>query len=94
MTLHTLLLVLHTVFAAGLWWSCFCRAVRMSKATHWKIRAVFTALAGAALFAGVAPFLFAAEAELNDVLLLGAFVLVQWVTGHYWQRGTPREFEQ
>jgi hypothetical protein len=94
MTLHTLLLVLHTVFAAGLWWSCFCRATRMSKATRWEIRAVFWALGGAALFAGFAPFLFGEQAELTDVLLLGAFLLVQWVTGRYWQRGTPREFEQ
>lgn len=90
----TALLVLHTLFAAGLWWSCFCRAVRMSKATRWQIRAVFTALAAAALFAGVSPFLWRAQAELNDVLLLGAFLLVQWVTGYYWKRGSPREFEQ
>lgn len=89
MTLDALYLLL----CGALVYSCFCRATRMSKRnTRRLVRWAFQLLTVAATVALAAPMLWSYRADWVIVLLLAAFVAVQWVTARYWRHGVPHSF--
>lgn len=86
----TVWLVLHTLLAAALVYSCACRFARTSKhRTRAGIRWAFNALviyAGTALFA---PWACGWQPDGMDVLAVAAITWVQIATAVYWHDGVP-----
>ena len=84
---------LYLVLCLGLVYSSFCRSVRMTKAnTIRPVRWAFQSLIAAATTALFAPFLWAYKPDWVTVMLLAAFVWVQWITARHWRYGVPPSF--
>lgn len=100
MTRDTLMLLLHAILCAAIFWSCFCRQARSEKhTTRPQIRAVFWLLSVAAMSLGMAPWAPALWPEWPtyrvtwpELLMLAAIAAVQLATAHYWHQGVPRSF--
>lgn len=86
--------VIYLLLCAALLYSCFCRAARMNtRNTRRPVRWAFQMLTVAATVALAAPMLWAYRPDWVVVLLLAAFVAVQWVTLHSWRHGVPHSFQ-
>lgn len=100
MMLDTLMLCMHVVLCAAIFWSCFCRQARASKhTTRPQIRAAFWLLAVGSIVLGIAPWAPALWPEwpghsvtLPELLMLAAVAVVQVATAHYWRKGVPASF--
>lgn len=86
------MILIHEFLAAVLLYSCFCRAVRMSKRTHQAIRLAFWAESIAAVIAFFAPFTGWQPDSVTMALLLGG-TSVQLVTALFWIDGVPVHFQ-
>jgi hypothetical protein len=86
-------LVVHEVLAGLLFWSCFCRAVKMSKRTHNAVRLAFWAESIAAVVVVFAPLRGWQPDAITNILLIGV-TTVQLVTAYYWQHGVPAPFQK
>lgn len=102
--MNALLLVVQTMLAFALAWTCFCRLVKTSHRTLREIRWSIWFLcivAGLVMGAPVLPFLDPAFTwpPLTTplavwLLLLLAVLIVQVATSRHWQAGPPRDFER
>lgn len=92
-TLQLLWLLLHTVLAAALVWSCVCRFTHTSKTnTRAPIRWAFSALAVYAAVSLFAPYASDWMPDAMSVLALAAITAVQVVTSFFWRHGVPVRF--
>ncbi len=90
----TITLLLYLVLASALWWTCFCRATRMTKANTLRpVRWAFALLMAVATLALVAP-LWRYRPDWITVLLLVGMVAVQITTSKYWRHGVPPSFRK
>ena len=105
-----LLLLVQTLFAAALLWSCFCRVVKTNAETIREIRwciVLEACAAGMVLGAPVLPLLipeFAGRGVFRWqpwttpawvwVLLLIAATLMQLVTAKFWRNSPPPDFQR
>ncbi len=87
------MLTVHTLLAATLLWSSFCRASITSKRnTVAPVRWAFSLLMAAAVVALVAPFVWGYQPDYVSVLLLAGIAAVQVSTAAYWRDGVPESF--
>ncbi len=109
MTLHSTILVVQSVIAAGLAWSCFCRLAMTDGETHREIRLAiwFQAVtSGLVLFSPVLPALvpelcgsggFQWSAGHTPgwiyALALLSAALMQLSTARFWRYGVPSDFQ-
>jgi len=89
---QTLLDVAHQTAALTVFYSCFCRFVRMDSQTRPTIRASFFVLSLASIACMVGPALGWGGPSWLMVLLLAGVAAVQVATSHHWRGGTPRAF--
>lgn len=88
-----MMLCLHTLLAATLLWTSFCRASITSKRnTVAPVRWAFSALMAAAVLALVAPYVWDYEPDYVSVALLAGIAAVQVATAAYWGNGVPESF--
>lgn len=88
-----MMLTLYLLLSGCLWWTCFCRAARMSKRnTIRPVRWAFALLTATATLALYAPFGTGYQPDWVAVLLLAGIVAVQVTTSKYWRHGVPDNF--
>lgn len=87
------MLTLHTLLAAALLWTSFCRASITSKRnTVAPVRWAFSVLMGASVVSLVAPYAWDYQPDYVSVLLLAGIAAVQISTAAYWRDGVPESF--
>lgn len=86
------LLIAHEILAAILFYTCFCRAVKMNGRVRKDVLAAFWILGIVSSIAIFAPMAFGWEPDCMSVVLLLAVVIVQIVTSAHWRDGIPKEF--
>lgn len=107
---QTVLLLVQVIFAAGLFWSCFCRLALTDRRTVREIRwAIWLegVAAGVVLGAPILPLLVPELLGRGPwrwqvggtptwawALLLIAAALVQFSTARHWRRGVPPDFRE
>lgn len=82
----------HEALSLALFYSVFCRAVRMDCRARRDVRLVFWLLGIAAIAAIAAPIQPGWRPDGLTLILLAAFALVQIVTARYWCNGVPSRF--
>ena len=88
-----MMLIVYLMLSACLWWTCFCRAARMSKRkTIRPVRWAFALLTASATLALYAPFGAGYQPDWVTILLLAGIVSVQVSTSKYWINGVPDNF--
>jgi hypothetical protein len=87
-----LLDVTYQAACGAVFYSCFCRFVRMDSRTRLAIRASFWLLSLASIVCMVAPALGWGHPTWLMVVLLAGIAATQAATSHYWRDGTPRRF--
>jgi ABC-type transport system involved in multi-copper enzyme maturation permease subunit len=86
------ILVVHEVLSFLLFYTCFCRAVKMDHNTRKAVLLSFWLLSIASVLCIFAPLALAWEPDIVSVFLLFAIVVVQLVTSSYWRHGVPRDY--
>lgn len=84
--------LLHEALAWALFYSVFCRAVRLNCSAGRDVRLAFWLLGIAAIAAVAAPIQPGWRPDGLTLILLAAFALVQIVTARYWCNGVPSRF--
>jgi hypothetical protein len=93
--LVALLVALHVMLSALLFWSCFCRATMMSgRSTRRDVRLAFFALSIAAVVSLFAPLVWAWQPDQVSLPLLIGIVVVQSITSRHWRGSVPTVFRQ
>lgn len=88
-----MMLCLHTLLAATLLWTSFCRASITSKRnTVAPVRWAFAVLMAAAVVALMAPYVWGYQPDYMSVTLLAGIASVQVTTASYWKDGVPQHF--
>jgi hypothetical protein len=75
----------------ALFWSVFCRSVRMDKTTKIDIRVSIWLLGLASLLGFGAP-LYGWEPDIVTLVIVGAGVLMQAIMAQHWSNGVPDRF--
>jgi len=92
--MNDLLLVVYEALAFFLLYTCFCRAVKMSKqTTSTEIRLAFYALSLSAIFTALAPFR-GLQPDSAHIALLIAICTVQAATARHWRHQLPESFRK
>lgn len=85
----------HVVLCLALFYTVFCRAVRMDRFTHRPIRFVLQLLGTVAAVGVAVPVHWPAwQPDWFSLALLASVTAVQLVTAHYWAKGVPASFTQ
>lgn len=90
--MNELLLIVHELLCAVLFWTVFERAALCSDRVRTDVRFAFFMLGIAACAGLVAPLVWDYRPHTVGVLLLAAVVLVELVTSRYWRGGVPPAF--
>ncbi len=87
-----LMMITHEILSLFLFYTCFCRSVKMSLQTDREIRLAFWALSVASVVSIFAPL---QGFEPNGVtcILLASIDIVQTVTAKHWKHKTPYGLE-
>ena len=87
------MIIAHELLCIALFYSVFCRAVRMDRSTRTGIRHVLMVL-GAVAAAGIAvPVRWPAwQPDWFTLALLASITAVQLVTAWHWTQGVPERF--
>ncbi len=86
------MIYIHEILSAFLFYSCFCRSLKMSKETTiLEIRLAFYCLAITSVVSIFAP-LQGFEPNYLVVMLLSAISIVQYTTSKYWKSSPPIKF--
>lgn len=89
------LLIAHELLAGVLFYTCFCRAVRMdTETTSYGVMFAFYLLGLSAILMLAAPIVSAWRPTLPTMALMLAIIIVQVVTSHYWHAGVPKPFQK
>lgn len=84
-------LIVWEVLCAALFYSAFCRLVKVDKTTRLDVRiAIF--LLGLASLVGLGAPLYGWAPDIVSLITIGAVVLMQAVTARHWSHGVPRQF--
>jgi len=83
----------HILLCVALFYSVFCRAVRMDRTTHSPIRLVLQLLGTVAAIGVAVPLHWPAwHPDWFGLALLASITAVQFVTAYYWARHVPPSF--
>ncbi len=91
--MRDMLLVIHEILSFMLFYSCFCRSVKMTPDTERDIRLAFWVLSIASVVSLFAP-LQGWRPDYIHIVLLIAFSVVQFSTAKYWRHETPEHFRK
>lgn len=84
---------IHIALSAALFYSQFCRSVKMGSDTHIAIQAAFYTLTVASVVCLFAPIVIKGwEPCIEKLFLLGSILIVQAATARFWIHGAPRSF--
>lgn len=86
------ILVIHEALSIILFYTCFCRAVKMDGSTRQAVLLSFWLLSMASVLCIFAPLALSWEPDVVSIFLLFAIVVVQLVTSSYWRHGVPRDY--
>jgi hypothetical protein len=86
-------LLLWEVLCVALFWSVFCRSVRVDKTTRLDVRLALWAVGLSALAGLAAPF-YGWAPDWVTVGIVAGVVAMQSVMAHHWRDGVPRQFVQ
>jgi len=87
------MIVVHEILCLALFYSIFCRAVRMDASTHKPIRIVLQILGTVAALGMAAPVHWPSwTPDYFSLALLASITAVQLVTAHYWAKQMPPAF--
>ena len=86
-----LFLIVWEVTCAALFWSIFCRSVRVDKTTRLDIRLALW-LVGIASLMGLGAPLYGWVPELVTLMIVGSVVILQVVMSKHWHEGVPYQF--
>lgn len=84
-------LVLWELLCIGLFWSVFCRSVRVDKTTRLDVRLALW-LVGIAALVGMGSTLYGWLPDGVTLVIVGAVVVMQVVMARHWRHGVPRQF--
>ena len=87
----TVKLMIWEALCVALFWSVFCRSVRMDKTTKFDIRVSIWLLGLASLLGFGAP-LYGWEPDTVTLVIVGAGVLMQAIMAQHWTNGVPDRF--
>lgn len=87
----TIKLVIWEVLCAALFWSVFCRSVRVDKTTKIDIRVVIF-LVGLGALLGLGAPLYGWEPDWVTLLIIGSIAAMQVVTAQHWGSAVPDQF--
>jgi hypothetical protein len=85
-------IIAHEFLSAFLFYTCFCRSVKMSADTVREIRLAFWALSISSVIAMFAP-LRGWRPDYVTLALLAGICIVQYTTARYWIHGTPNNYQ-
>ena len=75
----------------GLFWSIFCRSVRVSKTTRLDIR-LAPWLVGIASLVGLGAPLYGWMPNIVVLMIVGSVAILQMVMSQHWRQGVPYHF--
>jgi hypothetical protein len=83
--------LLWELLCVALFWSVFCRSVRVDKTTMLDVRIALW-LVGLASLSGLGAPLYGWTPDLVTLIIVGAVVVMQAVMATHWQHGVPYQF--
>lgn len=87
------MIIAHEILCFALFYSVFCRAVRMDKTTRADIRLVLQVLGTVAAIGIAAPLQWTHwTPDWWSMALLASITALQLVTAYHWGRGVPDRF--
>lgn len=87
------MIAIHELLCFALFYSVFCRAVRMNKTTRHGIRVVLTVIGMVAAIGMAVPLQWANwTPDWFTLALLASITALQLVTAYHWGRGVPDRF--
>lgn len=87
-------LIAHEILSMALLWSCFCRAVILTRSARRDIRIAFWLLGVTSVWCLFYPLVFPWEPDPVSLALLASIVIVQGVTSFHWKGGIPTAFKR
>lgn len=84
-------LILWELLCIALFWSVFCRSVRVDTTTRLDVRLALWAVGVAALIGLGAP-LYGWVPDKVVLIIVGAIVIMQTVMAQLWHQGVPHQF--
>lgn len=88
----SVLVLIHELLCAALFYSVFCRAVRSSEQVRADVRFAFFLLGLVACVGMAAPLVWGLVPDLFGLAALAAMTIVQLVTARHWSEGVPDRF--
>lgn len=89
------LFFLHELLAGMLFYTCFCRAIRMDKSTTTtNVMLAFWGLGVASVIMLAAPIVSTWQPTIPSLALMLSIIVVQLTTSHYWTAGVPKQFQK
>ena len=85
------ILILWEVMCIALFWSVFCRSVRVDATTRLDVRIALW-LVGIASLVGLGAPLYGWVPDVVTSVIVGAVVIMQAVMAHHWNHGVPNQF--
>ncbi len=92
--LVVVMLALHEIFSFILFYSCFCRSLKMSIETLLEIRLAFWALSITSIASMFAPWLYNWIPDWLSMSYLVSITIVQLTTARNWRTGMPLQFDK
>lgn len=86
-----MILIFWELLCVALFWSVFCRSVRVDTTTRLEIRLALLAVGVAALVGMAAP-LYDWVPDLVTLIIVSAIVIMQTVMAQLWRHGVPHQF--
>lgn len=84
---------IHVFLSVALFYSQFCRSVKMGPDTNLAVQAAFYSLTVASVVCMFAPVVVPGwKPTIDKLMLLAAILIVQAVTARFWIHGAPRSF--
>ena len=88
-------IVFHELLAGMLFYTCFCRAIRMDKdSTSYGVMFAFWMLGVSSVVMIAAPIVSTWRPSLPTCVLMAAIIFVQYTTSRHWHGGVPDAFRK
>jgi hypothetical protein len=89
------MIFLHELLCIALFYSVFCRAVRMDKTTRADVRLALQAMGSVAALGIAVPLQWPTwQPDWFTLALLASITAVQLITAYHWRDGTPGKFSK
>lgn len=86
--------LIHLGLCLTLFYTCFCRTVKMDADTRHEIRACIVALGGSSFAYGFAPWAWGQPATISGCVFIACATAMQITSSYFWSKSFPEAFRK